>query len=791
MTRNRNLLKSLDNNAIIFLLIGIPLLGILIAAAWGLSRKAPQQEQEIEKIEISLDSGFYQEDRILSVKAPIGTTVYYSDNGSEPDRDTGKLYEEPIMVEAGEEIAVKTFRFKAYDEEGHESATINRTFFTGSNVDIRYHNNVLHIAGDEEELFGYEEGIFVPGRTYDEYKEANPDVYNVNGVEANFTNRGQEYEREVYMEYFTADGDSILSQECGVRIYGAMTRMKNQKSFRLYARSEYDVQNEFQYPVLTQLVSATDGTVAQEHKRLILRNSGNDNGFGFIRSELTGRLAGEAGFPDVMQAEPVCVYINGRYYGIYWLENGFDDQYFINRYGEHTGEFVVLEGGDDKKLSEEDSHIQSYVEEYNELYDRFAELDLTDEQNYKALEKVLDIENYLQYFAIENYVGNVDWPGNNVRVYRYVSPDGEYQEGTVFDGRYRHMLFDVDYAFGLMLYNDSIGTGSEDFTLSRILSGEAPLFAALMEREDCQAYFTGYTLDLINHAMSYEHVEETLAEMHLSRYDELYYMLEETDLMKDSLWDWETDASIYYDNVELNYQRILEYAELHPGTAMTDMTLSFGYDFANWYMLYVTKSGMSDLNINSIFLEEESFEGIYFGDVPVVLTPVMAKNEVFDHWLVNGEIRKEDELTLTASDIVEGSISVEMVVHDSEEPILELNRICSKGQNDYIELINRSDKPIETRGYYLSDSEDAYRYPLPAAVIEPGDTIKYYGRDNMDEEVLGRNGMNFNLKEGETVTFTYREKQLEKVTIPDLLSNGIYQRYGDTGKFIEILTEGE
>jgi len=130
MTRNRNLLKSLNNNAIIFLLIGIPLLGILIVAAVGLSRKSPQQEQEIEKIEISLDSGFYQEERILSVKAPPEVTVYYTDNGNEPDRNTGKLYEEPIVVEAVEEIAVKTFRFKAYYEDGYESATINRTFFT-------------------------------------------------------------------------------------------------------------------------------------------------------------------------------------------------------------------------------------------------------------------------------------------------------------------------------------------------------------------------------------------------------------------------------------------------------------------------------------------------------------------------------------------------------------------------------------------------------------------------------------------------------------------------------------
>lgn len=93
-------------------------------------------------------------------------------------------------------------------------------------------------------------------------------------------------------------------------------------------------------------MSEKDGTLAQKHKRLILRSGGTDNGFSFIRSELAGALAADAGFPDVMHAVPVTVYINGDYRGIYWLENTYDAQYFENRYGEYDGEFVVLEGSD-------------------------------------------------------------------------------------------------------------------------------------------------------------------------------------------------------------------------------------------------------------------------------------------------------------------------------------------------------------------------------------------------------------------------------------------------------------
>ena len=778
------------------LMMGIPMMILFLVCAVFQSQLAGKEEvisrTVSEAFGVSLSSGFYNESQTITVTVPKGATVYYTDDCSEPSRENGKVYSDAIDIAAYDEETVYTYRFKAFYEDGSESKVINRTYFCGAGIDTRYTTNVLHIAGDPDGLFGYENGIFVNGEDFDEYVAKYPGRAYIGGVDANFTRRGEEYEREVFMEYFTQDGESLMAQECGVRIYGAMSRMKNQKSFRLYARKEYDEQNEFDYPAITHLYSAVDGTLAQEHKRLIVRNSGNDNGFGFIRSELTARLAGEAGFPDVMHADPVTVYINGIYYGVYWLSNGFDDQYFTNRYGEYSGEFVILEGGDTEKLEDEDPVVQKHVEDYNEKYAQFAAMDMTVEENFTELQKFLDVENYLQYFAIENYIGNIDWPSNNLRAYRYISPDGVYEEGTVFDGRYRHMLFDLDYAFGVMLYNGTTGTYPEKYTLQELMdSGECPLFVKLMERQDCRDYFVSYTCDLLSDAMSPRNVERTLEEMHLSRYDELYHMLEETDIMHNSLWDWEPSASLYFDNVEYNYDTILEYADRHPQATWEDMTITFKYAWEDWYDLYVGKCCRSDIQINTIYMDEDAFQGTYIGSIPVVLTPVMDTNEVFDYWMVNEEIRTEEELTLTTKDIVDGFVNVQLVVHEAEEPVLRINAVRAKGQEDYIEVINLSDKDIQTRGYYLSDSEDAYRYPLPSSVLAPGETKRYYGRDNMNMEVLGQNGMNFNLREGETITLTYREELLEKIMIPDLLENGIYQRDEDTGKFVEVLEIAE
>lgn len=758
---------------------------IILVCCYNAGQNA--NKEAVKETTILLDSGFYTENQLITVKVPNGATVYYTDTCGLPDNEIGIKYETPIYIEAGAEEQVYVFRFKTYYEDGTESEVITRTYFLGEQINTRYTTNVLHIIGEPEELFGYEEGIFVNGRLFDEFMKANPTVNFGAGVDANFKLRGDEYERKVHVEYFSKTGKTLFSQDAGVRIHGGMSRMKKQKSFRLYARKEYDEQNEFEYPVIGNLISELDGTIAQKHKRLIVRNSGNDNGFGYIRSELIGELAYDAGFPDVMHAEPVCVYINGEYGGIYWIENGFDAQYFENKYGEYAGEFVVLEGADKEKSQDEDATVQSYVEEYNQLYNHFSELDLTIEENYAALNEVLDIANYIEYFAIENYIGNLDWPSNNLKVYRYIGADNNYSETGVFDGRYRHLLYDTDYGFGLLVTYDTQGITADNSTLYRVLDGSSPLFFALMQREDCRNYFINYSCDLMNGAMSLSHVSEVLEEMHSARNAELYHMLEETDLLQESLWNWESEETKRYANVEKNYQRILTFAENRPSTVLHDMIQTFGLSFEDAFTLNITKgSCWSEIQVNSVIVTTESFSGKYVAtSTPIQVSPRISENEVFDYWIVNGEIRKEKHLELYAEDIVNAQINIEMVVHTTDTPVIQINAVRAKGTADFIEIINMSEQTISTEGYYLSDSDDLYKYALPVISLQPGETRRFYGKNCADIEGLGEFGMNFNIRREEIISLTYGKEVIETLVVPDLLEDGVYQRDGIDKKFVE------
>ncbi len=756
------------------------------AICWYLSDADAVEAPVKKELTVSLESGFYTADQEIQVEAPEGSAVYYTDNCEIPDRETGYRYTGPIPVEAPEEEAVQVYRFKAYYDDDTESPVITRSYFMGKDIDSRYTTNVLHVVGDPEDLFGYEHGIFVGGRLFDEFMEENQDAIIGAGVEANFNLRGREAEREAYIEYFSREGETLFAVNGGVRIHGESSRMKNQKSFRLYARKEYDEVNEFRYPVIDRLVSQDTGVIAGKHKRLLARSGGTDNGFAFIRGELVGELAGQAGFPDVMYAEPVCVYLNHTYYGIYWLENMYDKQYFENRYGAYTGEFVEVSGIDLTKDDVEDPAEQEYVEEFNEQYLKYANLDLTVDENYWGLEEFLDVENYLQYYAINNYVGNGDWPDNNVKAYRYVAGEDGYRAGTVFDGRYRHLLFDVDHGFGLRFNGGAQGINAEDKTLERIVGNNSPMFGTMMKRRECMDYFVNYTCDLMNGAMSPENVYEVFSRMHESRDPEIYHMLVETDLMKDSLWTWEDEPT--YESMEEYCDVIVQFAKDRPAAVLEDITQTFGYDGSKIYTLYVSKYADSDIRLNSLDITEDSFAGTYFGEVPVVLTPRLAINEIFSHWLVNGDIYEEERLEITAEDIINGEVSVELIVEDAADPVLQFNAVRAKGDNDYIELINTSDQMIHTSGYFLSDREDIHQYILPGLTVRPGEILRFYGNNCSDMEALGHYGLNFSLKQGETLTLAYGNQVIEELTIPDLAEGSIYQRNAENGRFAECLS---
>lgn len=697
---------------------------VILSSAWLLFLYYMQEVYD--RMDISPDSGLYGEGVSVSVKVYQEDTVYYTIDGREPSDnwDNVKEYTGPLTLYSDPAGRTYSFRFFIQHKDGTLSEAVERNYVVLENdrkLDVDY---IVSVKGNEEDLFGYEEGIFVKGRQYDEYIAQNPDE-NILQTDTP-ANYFSDKEVPVHLAVFGSEGEEIISQDCGLKIYGKRTRIKNQKSFRLIARYDYDEVNEFSYVFFDQLFSDNAGTRIGNFQRLSLHNSGNDNGYGFIRNTLCNELARQAGFPDVLVSRSAVVYVNNQYMGVYWLQNTYDDRYFAEKYGSCQGEMAVCEGEMGQMLTSEGQEAweREAAEEYNEFCGWLWESDVNDPEVWGRVANTIDVDNFLQYVAIEYYVNNLDWPHNNVKVYRYFPGEGQtYREGTVFDGRFRYLLFDLDYGMGLMFLG-WYGRDAQTENLQNLCdpNGSASLFAKLMEREECRNYFISQVLKLRNGSFSAENVDAVLDELNVSRWNELEYMMEQTDILKGSLWESD-DNNI--DNVREELEEIRAFAEERMDFVLTEMSRS--WDCGALYSVQtVTPDSMK------ICIDGQPVEGdcLYFTGVPVELSMDTPAGIRVLGYEVNGRFLEGETVELLGQDYLLGKEALTVVpyVEAVETERLSIQAFSVRGSNDWILLSNTGNVELHLGDYFLSDDEgEPLKGRLPVMVLEPDESIVVYG----------------------------------------------------------------
>ena len=590
----------------------------------------------------------FGEDLELEIYSKKQCEIYYTTDGAEPNKEA-KKYEKPIRLPATEAFKATPVRAKAFYEDGTESESIVHTYFVGENIDKRYDTLVFSITTDPYNLYDEEYGIFVEGKLRSDWIKNNPEDKIEPNDPANFNMRGKASEREVFVEVIEPDGTPVIAQKAGIRTYGGWSRANKQKSIKMYARKEYDEENnKFRYAFFPER-TGIEGTVLDNFKQLVLLNCGNDNGFAFIRDELFQTLAAQAGYKDNVAVRPAAMYVNGDYRGFFWLREVYSDEYFEDHYGKYTGSFEILEGGELFKETDEDGSNEAFVNDYTQMYDKYSKLDLTVETNYQELGKLMDVENYLTYYALQVYIGNEDWPHNNYKTYRYYAADGEAYREAPFDGKWRYLLHDLDFSTGIYDKGPLVDNIGKYIGPNGEARGECPLFGQLMQREDCREIFIKQTADLFNGSFAPDNLNKVLEEMNASRLNELKHTYN-----KNLLEDW-----VQPDQLEYRLEILKDYAKKRASHILTKYQSHFG--LGKIYELKASPVDGGTIKVNS-FVTSELFEGSYYEDFNTCITATLPEGSEFDYWLVNGEKVLEKELIITPSKIKNGLVEVNCMV---------------------------------------------------------------------------------------------------------------------------------
>lgn len=588
-------------------------------------------EDTCTELIFSKESGFYDDPFALEIYSPVGTKIYYTLDGSEPDKNS-ILYTNPIIIDdatmhenvygmrtdvsAGflrtetndyKVISNFTYQLPDYfidkctivrasylDPDGNFSPIKSAAYFVDYTGKSGYNEmNIISIITDPDNLFDYDTGIYVFGRSYDASEQTHP----VNRLyDSNYCMRGIDWERSAAIQLFDADRNLILDQVCGLRIQGGTSRHKLPKSFNLYAREEYSNSGRFYADLFHTNYMADTVTLF----------AGGDDEIAKCRDMLIARLAAGRDYA-VMHYEPYVMFLDGEYWGIYWLTEKYDHAYLNYYYNVDSDNVILI-----KANSLAEGKQSDYVT-YHEMTDYMTNTDLSSHENYNYACELIDMQSFIDYYATEIYIGQRDWPGNNEALWRV----REIKDDKYSDGKWRWMLYDVN---GFTILSKDYAT--ED-TLAITLEN-SDMFHHLCQNEDFKKQFTITFMDLANSAFSKEKVTPAISEyinqmkepagVHLKR----FFAFEDDNTFMTEMESVQT----FFDNRK---SYITQYLKDDLGLTGTLAPVTVEINDASAGSIVVN-------TIHLTFDETCRWQGEYYTDYPISLTAVANDGYRFVRW---------------------------------------------------------------------------------------------------------------------------------------------------------------
>lgn len=730
-----------------------------------------ESEPEIKQDSVffSIPAGFYSEN--ISVELFGADEIYFTTDGSDPVISEQNRYLAPIEINAGPEVRATTVKAIAVTE-GESSPMYTRSFVTGQEVDERFSEDTLVfvLSTDPYNLYDYEYGIAVPGKIYDDYVAEHPGEEIPYNAPGNYFMTGKEWERPIYVEVFESTGENVLSQAAGVRLVGGYSRVPDQKSLKLIARKEYDSENgKFKYSFFPDAVTY-DGEPISEYDRIVLRNGANDREFAGVRDELSQTLAREYGFPTTQHTVPCAVFLNGEYYGFSWLHENYNEDYLATQFGGNKEQYEILENTETPSEGSERA-----LADYGEVIE-LIEKGLTDDADFARFCELVDIENLMQYYAIQVFIANKDWPGNNYKIYRYYPAEGEEITSEFMDGKWRYLLFDAEFAW--MLYGDTYKQRTlSDLLSGKHMSGKSQMLESLLAREDMREKFADTICEVMSDAFCTENALETLDDLIAISDPEQLYALE---LGITSSW-------AHINNFNDSRDQIRQFAENRSTYIRKDITKNFEIE-NEMYSISLTGAKGAQASLGSLKTVGGVVSSEYFLAYGVTIGAEIYSDYEFVGWEINGKQYTEQSMRVDYSMADEnGHISVKLITQKREitgEPV-RVSEICTNVKAGWLKLYNPNCEAASLKGLYLSDDpENLKRYALPDTDIAAGAELLIVMKNNKTADALMQYQATFSLKAGETLFLSDSDGNIiAEIPIPEIPEGGVYT-LRDNGKYL-------
>jgi len=417
----------------------------------------------VAKPTISHEAGFYDSEILVTLEIETeDAALYYTNDGSEPYTlggrfPSGRVYSSPLRI-----AQTTCLRVRAIKSGWKPSPVATRTYLflsdvvkqTGSIVQLGSGWPAAGSVSGQSIDYGMDPEIVNDPRYADLVDDALLAIPSISlvtdlanlfdsatGIYVHASGAGRTWERPVSVELLNPDGMEGFQIDAGLRIRGGFSRSgSNPKhAFRLLFRPEYG--GALEYPLF-----GDEGT--DRFENVDLRTSQNyswsfqgDGQNTMVREVFSRDLQGQMGHPYT-RSRYYHLYVNGQYWGLYQTQERSEASYAESYLGGDKDDYDIVKA--DTSIGRAMMATDGDMEAYRRLYDattagfgdhaRYCrvqglEPDGTPNPGY---ERLLDVENLIDFMTIDYYTGDRDGagsrfgniPNNTYAIFNRARPDG-------------------------------------------------------------------------------------------------------------------------------------------------------------------------------------------------------------------------------------------------------------------------------------------------------------------------------------------------------------------------------
>ncbi len=622
------------------------------------------------------DAGFYSSNITVDISSPLsGATIRYTTDGSDPT-SSSSVWNNSMNISS-----TKVIKARIYKTNYVAGEIVTKTFFRN----LSYKLPVVTINTDPDNLFDNSTGIYQMGPNAD----PNSPYFG-----ANFW---QDWEKPATCEYFDKNDNQLFDFYADIKIFGNYSRAKPQKSFELKVNNNIGG-GDPEYQLIP------DKPMLTKFENIVLRNSGSEWNQTQFRDAFLERVM-KPTHSGYLSADPVNVFINGAYWGIYQLTENHDHHFMENNYGYKENQLdYLLEGGNiEVKLG--------MKTDFMNLVNYATSANANTTAYYDRINRDLDIENFTDYMIAETYFNNQDWMGdwtNNIKMWR---PAG---------GKWKYLLYDLDMCVGY----SGTSTTTNSIEVARNPQSQnytSDLFDAILDNPTFKNYFINRYADLINTIFQYDSmmtVEESFKDSMSSD------MAKHFAKWGGSISGWNNDI----DDMESYYSARI-------GKMRDIIKSEFGLAGKVTLTLNVNPAGAGKIIISTVQPKSLPWSGVYFNGNPVTITAIANPGYTFDHWHSNVAFTTNNSnitvtKNFTSTDAITAFFSGSSAAPSVVVSEINYNSDPNFDSGDWVEFHNTSSTSLDVSGWVFKDADDAHAFTIPTTTIIPGNGYLVVAADN-------------------------------------------------------------